>query len=300
MRIRGWTVILSVLAAGAALSGCSAAARAPAVPGLGQQVLPVFAYLQSGAEATTYDQAYNILVAQCMARYGYSDPHQVYLEPPTPPMYRRYGVTSLAIASQWGYHLEAGSPLLAKGPPATRPWSSAELMVYTGSPHGQSSPAAQPQPRPSYRGQPVPAGGCAGQAGRQLGNTGAAALPNLPNQINEGDFTESMNQPDVLAVFGAWSHCMAQRGFDYRDPLQALSAATITTPSPGQRETDTAVADVQCKTRTHLVSIWFAAEYRLEEKSIQRNIVALTAIRAKLLAEEKAALAVIASAPAPG
>lgn len=259
------------------------------------QLLPIFKYLQSGAEANTYDRAYDIIVAQCMAKYGYNDPHQIFVEPPIPAMYRRYGVTSLEIASRWGYHLEPGSPLLAKRP-AQQPQSAAETLVLTGSvnPPPQYSPFGNGK-RVTFHGKLLPPGGCAGEAIIRLRAYGPDALQILPSQINQDDFTASMTKPQVVAVFRNWSRCMVARGFSYRDPLQAAARFNINTPSPSRKEIDTAVADVRCKNQTHLVAVWFGVESRLEEVSIRGHLTALAAIHAKLAQEERAALAVITS-----
>lgn len=267
-------------------------------PPTGAQVLPIFSYLQTSSESQTQDQAYNILVARCMAGFGFSDPQQAFVAPDPPPMYRRYGVTSMAIASRWGYHLEPGSALLVKEPPRA-PQSEAEMAVLLGTRSRLGNPHYSPfgnGPRISVGKKLVPAGGCAGLAIRRLGDYGRGSDPTLANQINLDTYSQSLAVPAVIRALRAWSQCMAARGYSFHDPKQAMASFNISTATPSQREIDATVADVTCKDRTGLVRVWFAVEYRLEEAAIQRHILALDAIRAKLAQVQRAAIAMIAAA----
>jgi len=303
---RTWLVPACAAAAIVQVAGCSSGSAVAAGPtgrwpisastGLPSQVLLIFSYLQSPAQADTFNQAYNILVAQCMARWGFADPTQVHGAEP-PPMYRRYGITSMAVASRWGYHLQPGSALLQTSP-GTPPMSDAENAVFLGTRSRILNPHYSPfgnGKRLRVAGKLVPPGGCAGAAIIRLNAYGPAASPYLPNQINLNDSSASQADPAVVAVFAAWSRCMAAKGYTLANPLQAGDGFNISTPKPSQQEIDMAVADVRCKDQTHVVSVWFGVEYRLQETSIQRNFTALSAIRAKLAEEQRAALAVIAS-----
>jgi hypothetical protein len=295
-------LVLLVIGAGCASGGAVVGPlrhwRISASTGLPSQVLPIFAYLQSPAQGETFEQAYDIEVAQCMAKWGYSDPRQVSLSTDTEsPMYRRYGITSLAVASRWGYHLQPGSsPATSK---TTVPMSDAESAVYLGT----RSRAANSHYSPlgngkqlTVAGKLVPPGGCAGAALVRLRAYGAGSDPELPAKINQDDSVASQNNPAVIRVFSAWSKCMVAKGYTLSNPLQAGDNFNIETPGPSQKEIDVAVADVRCKDQAQVISTWFGVEYQLQEASIQNNFAALSAIRAKIAQEQRAALAVITSA----
>lgn len=263
--------------------------------GISSPVLPIFAYMRSSSQSLTYYRAYDILVAQCMVLFGYDDPQQVFLAKDSPPMYRRYGVTSIAIASHWGYHLEPGSALLTT-PPSKPPMATLELSVLLGTASRLGNPHYSPFGNGRHirvRGKLVPAGGCAGQAIRRLHDYGPGSDPALPNAINQESFVQSQADHTVIKVFKAWSRCMAVMGFTFANPLQPGGAFNITSVL-SRHEIDTAVTDVTCKQRTHLVAVWFRAEYRLQEAAIRRHMAALTAIRVRLAEEQRAALATIA------
>ncbi|MGC1407014.1 MAG: hypothetical protein WA938_09815, partial [Candidatus Dormiibacterota bacterium] len=270
------------------------------------KVVPILAYLQDGTATET--QAQNILINRCMEGFGYTAAQVPQVEPPSQPtdsMYRRYGVTSLAVAKRWGYQPEAGSPLLPNPNPAADPaMSSAEMLVYLGTdqttlPRPSPSGAIPPGPTPPpVDGKAVPPGGCDGKANREIDGANLEDENNalqLANTINRDDFDASETNPTVLAVFHAWSVCMAGKGFTYSNPNQALDANFnhTLTAAPSQLEVDTATADVECKNQTHLVTTWFDVEVKLEDASIQKNILALTALKNEEEAVEKTALRVV-------
>lgn len=281
-------------------SGGSNRASASYQPNSGDvngKVVPILAYLQYGTPAEI--QANNILAARCMAGFGYSSGFPLVQDQvPLAPMYRRYGVTSLAVAKRWGYHPEAGSPLIQTVHRQAPKMSPAEMLVFYGTNKimGPTSSGAIPEPKPAnVGGRSIPAGGCNGQVAREIyGSSAARANPYyLAEKINRDDFRASETNPKVLAAFRDWSKCMASKGFTYSNPNQAMKSFGFSTPGPAPAEIATATADVECKNQTHLVTTWFNVESHLEEASIQKNILALDAIKAQEQAAEKAALGVV-------
>jgi hypothetical protein len=122
-------------------------------------VLPIFAYLQTASESATFNQAYDILVGQCMARWGFNDPFQVEIGVDMPPMFRRYGITSLAVASRWGYHLQPAANPAAS---STAPGSNVANAVLLGTRSREVDPNYSPfghGPRLKVAGKLVPPGG---------------------------------------------------------------------------------------------------------------------------------------------
>ncbi len=270
------------------------------------KALPILAYLNYNT--TAEEQSANIVIARCMASFGYTSnvPQMQVTQLPANLMYRRYGVTSLAVAERWGYHLEAGSPLRGSAPSSLQPrMSKAEMLVYSGTDHGVLQPpassgaVAEPAPAP-IRGTAIPSGGCSGMASREVYGAKLAGQADpyaLPQAINLNGFEESQTSPTVVAAFQRWSRCMAKRGFDYATPFEAGNAFDIQTPNPSSQEVATATADVECKSQAHLVTTWFKEESRLEEASIQKNIVALDVLRAQEVAAETVAVHLASGSP---
>lgn len=260
------------------------------------QALPIFAYLPPPTD--TLSQASNILVTLCMATYGFtSNVPQIPPGQQVAPMYRRYGVTSLAVADAYGYHLESGSPLRTGHASPTPTMSPAEHLVYFGTPSGTPLRPPGTGTSPDASGAATagaPAGGCVGWASRQL--YGTQVDFSLPRSIETQDFFASEADATVQSTFRAWRACMASHGFHYQTPLDAAGAFKGGSDKPPSAlEIVTATADVRCKGKTGLVTTWFDVESRLEERDIQHNIVTLSAIRNAMLAAERKAVTVIAN-----
>jgi hypothetical protein len=257
--------------------------------------------MPTAAEQDTYYQAINILDAECMARFGLPDPSPIFIGSARSPMYRRYGVTSMAVARRWGYHLDKANQDVPPAPPSMpAPERAAAFAVLLGTWSKDPDPHLSPLQYPRIRvaGKLVPAGGCRTWAALRLGSS-HHEVSTLPEMINLASFEASQSNPKVVAAFRAWSKCMAAHGYTASDPLNIHTPVPPSSGAgsggPSQAEIRTAVADVTCKNRTLLVAIWFGAEYRYQEAAIQRHFTVLSALRAYLLRQQRAALAVIAS-----
>src|SRR5205814_3313039 len=120
-----------------------------------------------------------------------------------------------------------------------------------------------------YHGAPIPAGGCVGEAREALDENGPGSDFTLVGTLNTQSFEQSQQVPAVRDTIAAWSRCMSAAGHPYADPLAAADAFDAATPSPGPEEIATAEADVDCKTRTHLVNVWRTAETTLQQAAVQ-------------------------------
>ncbi len=110
----------------------------------------------------------------------------------------------------------------------------------------------------------------------------------IARQISGKSFVESMKDPKVKAVIADWSSCMAEKGYSYTGPLQALSEADLESPKPSPEELRIAAADYSCKESTKLISTWQKVEIRIQNKEIAKNLQALkkaNAQRAQIMAE---------------
>jgi hypothetical protein len=256
-------------------------------PGLTQgMALPLEAYMESYPEQSAIVRAQLKLVKGCMAKFGFD-----YAPPaPTTPlsnddanMNRRYGLSDLDEAAQYGYHL----PNYAE-PQAIPPQpSSAEELVLIG--HSVTDRSATPAPA-SYHGIPVPANGCIGSSSARLG---APLNTALPDQLDSESLSKSQAEPVVQTALHAWSGCMKSKGYTVDTPFNAASLAPSSNgSSPTSQEIQVAEADVACKQQTGLIRTWFTAETAVQDHQVEQNQLALDQLRQQISAAVKASAAV--------
>jgi len=256
-------------------------------------MLPIESYMFSAKQTNFIDKAFSDVTRQCMARFDlpYDSQH--------PPainvrlLDRRYGVTDARSAARYGYHLPPDSPQAVAQAQSERHRSSPlgpdELRVLSGLRSGVPVSRPSSQRAGSYRGVPIPEGGCFGEARRALDENGPGEDFTLVHQLNVESFNQSATAPSVRAAVGQWSRCMSATGYSHSDPLAALAAFDIGTAAPSQQELRTAEADVRCKSRTHLVAAWTAAEVAIQNESIRVNHAELTLIRDRMDRQLRAA-----------
>ena len=254
-------------------SRSSPSSSSPAEAARQGRTLPIEAYLLTTEQAQALDRADDILTARCMARAGFQAPPTGL--PPTDDnqFYRRYGVVDRTVAERYGYHPEPGSPILValsrqSGVGKQRQLSDAEKVALYGG-------AALPAPG-------TPPAGCLGEVAHELKQQQGADLTDVVSVINFRAYDKSRNDPVVRAATRAWSACMASKGFSYADPLAAIRDNRWASPQPSKAELSSAVGDVDCKGRTDLVNIWFAADSRLEQADIQKHVEQLTTLRKEM------------------
>ncbi|MFF2039066.1 hypothetical protein ACFVVX_01455 [Kitasatospora sp. NPDC058170] len=313
---RGGTSLgAGLLAVLALVSGCAAATpaappiaapptRPVAPPTAGTNVadlhLPIEQYMLTPLQSVQFDWVRKAAIGSCMKRYGLDYPAGAKPGPDSPgvrtftPMNRRYGITEADGAARWGYHLPQAAPaapapdqpVTPVAPAALAALPTAAQTVLLGVDPGNGARVT------AYQGKPLPEGGCFAELDRVL--PGAVGGPQGPGNgpqgvvtdIKSASFTGSRSAPEVVAATAAWADCMKGRGFDIPDPLNA--PATVTTmrdPAPGGAEIAQAVADVECKGRTNLTGIWFAAESTLQNAAIAAHAKDLAAVKATLDSE---------------
>jgi hypothetical protein len=245
-------------------------------------VLPLDAYRLGGEQHLRYLQALAILVNRCLQPFGFTHPVPTAgSDTDALARSRRYGITNAAGAQRYGYHFPPAAQAAVRstpGPPVTPDM----LLVWTGSRDGIAAhgPAEGGQ---SYLGRLIPVGGCAGEAARQLGldpaiGIGDAQVSGLDSDI----FAQTQRDGRVIAVFQAWSACLARAGFDAPNPLEVGSLADMKAPSASPAEIRTAVADIACKHETNLVGVWSAVDAAYEKEAIAQLSAQLAVIQASL------------------
>jgi hypothetical protein len=108
-------------------------------------------------------------------------------------------------------------------------------------------------------------------------------------QIDDQVFAKASGDSAVREGIQAWSSCMAQRGYDYKDPAEASTAdwenETEIAETPGgsayrrasSRQIAVATADADCKEQTGLIETYRQAAWREQQRLIEANKPAVDA-----------------------
>lgn len=245
--------------------------------------LPIEAYLLSTSQQQALLTAQQILISQCMARYGFkydvTESTSDKAEGGSPTA-RRYGVVNRQEVERYGYHPPQAPGYGTGDNGSGRSLPAAEILVLTGGsgpvPPG-ASPAQSAKPAGTYDGKQVPAYGCEGESVQTLtAHGGSLAQPSEAERINYSSFTSSMSDPQVEHAFRDWSNCMESKGLTYDNPMAAVADPRWRKSAPSALEIRTAKADVICKQRTNLVGLWFTVEAFMQNHEIKQNAMQLT------------------------
>ncbi|MGB6454779.1 MAG: hypothetical protein WBH47_09855 [Streptosporangiaceae bacterium] len=260
--------------------------------------LPLAGYEADTSQQDAINNAENELTAGCMRGKGFHMPAETEAQKDFQALIAKsaqsgadqpYGITSATYAAQYGY-----GPPIAPG--------SAPSSVTTVAPGGTinlgpTESAAFNIALVGYAGGQPPPGrntikGCEGQALKRLQAGTNTPDPNgLVDQLIAESQQEAQSAPQVIRVLAQWSSCMAASGYQFATPMQATAAQW---PVPAsQIEIATAEADIACKNRTKLISVWLTAEAAAQRTLIQSNAVALEQIRQAYAAEIRRAEAVL-------
>ncbi|PRX97383.1 hypothetical protein [Allonocardiopsis opalescens] len=229
--------------------GCAPPAQLTEVPSL-----PFDDYELSRLDHHTIEYAADLLAAECMRDLGFDWE----LLPPLPdedvaPLnHRRYGLFEPRLAASHGYVFVRPPELVARD----EVWERRERL-----------PAAE---RRAALGTEHDNNGCLDQAYERLREDvpEPAGGPDM-NDYSSATFDESERAPAVVEVFADWSACMRDAGFRYSHPFDASDdPAWAEGPRPSPQEIAVAQADVSCKHETGLVTVWSAAEARIQRALI--------------------------------
>ena len=240
----------------------------PAVTAEDQIKLPFDAYELTGEQDQQLLQANHMLVVTCGAKYGVQVTMPVGQNPTVGELNgRRYGIVDREYAKGHGYRPRP-SAAEADDRSAWNP-SAAELIVISGpsmAEPGQAIPHDQD-------GNPVPKGGCAGSAWKELGGD----PPSTAQEAGADTYDRAQNDSRVQEAWDAWASCMNDKGYDYKSPWDPNNANWP--EKVGEKEITTALDDIDCREETNLVGIWMAVESAYQEQEIQDNPEADAALR---------------------
>ncbi|MFF3461333.1 hypothetical protein [Streptomyces sp. NPDC002619] len=230
--------------------------------------LPIARYEYSAGQERLINAAKDALTRRCMRRFGlgYALARSASADPSETPD-RRYGISDPGQAAAYGYHL----------PPSTAsvpvPSTDRSYPVLYGTVSVLS-------------GKKVPEGGCSADAVRvwekKRPRTEAS---DAARNVSVRSFEEAQSDPSVIKATKDWSICMKEKGFTYSSPLAPPGEYPLSSPTASEKERRTAMADVACKEKSHLLNIWFDAESDLQNRLIkeeQRSLKILSAEHAKV------------------
>ncbi|WP_155056297.1 hypothetical protein [Streptomyces blattellae] len=274
-----------------------AVAETPKITNANDKSMPLDTYLLNPEQTETIDNAYAGLVSDCMRRFGFdytpprAEPANSSEDAPTTRIDGRFGPQSAETAQKWGYHPEGGvteedsGPWAGSGQKMTAAMQTAE--------RGSSDPKEKFGPGGQViNGETVPEHGCVGEAQKKLtgsvdGNMGDAKAA---TDLKFDTLTKAQQDERTRAVFARWSTCMAEKGFDYADPLEALGDEEwAKTPQPTQHEIQVATADQECRGTHNVVGVWFAVDFAYQEQAVEQNTEVLAEVKQGIDALLKAA-----------
>ncbi|MCO8277327.1 hypothetical protein M1L60_42800 [Actinoplanes sp. TRM 88003] len=230
-------------------------------------MLPLDVYLLTGEQRVKIDAAVTSMGRDCLKRFGLSWPmNQLPTPDGTPRNARRYAVIEAGKAATIGYHAPETAP-----PNVDQKKPTADAMnVWAG--RGEQT----------FRGQPVPVGGCAGEAVRQLAEGAPEADPGLPEKLQFETYNQTKADSRVAQVFADWSTCMRAKGYSYPDPYAAVGDQRWQTARADPAEIKAATADVACKTETQLPGMMLAVETAYQKRVAAQRATELAAIKVYL------------------
>lgn len=261
---------------------------APVLLDPSDRALPIERFLLTTGQRRELTAAQYVLAARCVARYGL---------PFTPPAMpsgwanpreaagtsantaRRYGVVDAGAAARAGYHLPGPGPSSGHD----EPQPTAEVLTLLTGVATRGSGVKPDVPATTFRGRPLPPGGCMAEAARALGRrTGDLDDEPLAREVNSSSFDRTMITPSVVQAVTAWSSCMKKSGFSFASPVAAPGPQLMSQEQAGVEERAIAVADVACKRATNLVGTWFAAETSFQGEALRRHTGEFARIRSEI------------------
>jgi hypothetical protein len=247
----------------------------PPIRDLAGHRLPIETYLFSNTELGDLYRARLVLASSCLKRFGLtaskeftgsarrmSGDRSAVVNPP-----RRYGITDPGAAGLYGYHLDPAAAAELSAPPDEPELSLETDTVLTG------ETADGSEARVTAAGQPIPDGGCFGEAARHLGFQPREFGDHpLALQVNLDSYHRTRADPRVVRAFRAWSDCMRREGLSFDDPMTAPGdSAEFRGAQATEAERDIAAADVGCKAAAGLVGVWFTVEQEYQERRIRES-----------------------------
>ena len=256
---------------------------------------PLQKYRLTMTELATISRARSILIGQCVERFGFKAPE---LEPFSTflslsiagernSISRIYGVTDRDQAAEYGYGVD-----LTDTPPVEDLGSQGDayLLVLKGKWDPNNPYGSRTDSPGEVDGQPIPAGGCAGEASRAMGYDPDISAYGLAHNLWIEGQSQLQASDAYREVVSDWVACLGERGYHVTDPLndqgdikrseETRLASDDNKPAPG--EVELALADVDCKEKVDLVVRLNEAGSRIDRSLIEEHQLALEEDRKRL------------------
>ncbi|MET9962959.1 hypothetical protein ABZ128_28495 [Streptomyces sp. NPDC006326] len=293
--------VLALLLTGCSQSGGADSDGEPAigdVPALLESrdlALPMSPYIPDDRQLGLLNEAQDVLVDQCMRRYGFRYQQRRKADSTVKrDNNRRYGLSDPAEAARYGYE---NPQLVRTEKPPQQPLGPNEQLVLNGLEVDPSLPVPMSQEEAeksdvattAVGGQKVPAGGCGREGALKLwAPTKDTVDYMVPQNFRADGYARSRKDSRVVKAIKSWSECMGRHGYTVDNPMD---------PPPGINDSNyggpqaiaIAKQDVECKKETNLVGIWYTVEVAYQKRLIEQN--AETLDRAKKQLDERLKLA---------
>ncbi|MFD8630813.1 hypothetical protein [Streptomyces sp. NPDC059533] len=262
---------------------------------------PISAYLPDDRQQGTLAQAQDLLIDQCMQRYGFRYQE---MRKPGPDAgqndnSRRYGISDPTEAAGLGYD----NPRVARSQKPPRPaYGPNEELVLDGLQVDPSTqfPTSQEEAEKSdvattvVGGRKVPAGGCKRESALKLHSPTKDTVRSMDAQgFGLDAYSRSRKDSRVVGAFKSWSACMGRYGYTVDNPMDqppGIDNSNIRSP----QAIAMAKQDVDCKRETNLVGIWYTVELAYQKRVIEQNAETLDRAKKQLDERMKLAASVIA------
>ncbi|WP_031084075.1 hypothetical protein [Streptomyces sp. NRRL WC-3549] len=267
-------------------------------PGLGKiQVMletrqldfPLSTYESTPEERQKLSSAQDALVAQCMARFGFSYTSPAQRTAPATDNRYVFGVVDVKEVARYGYQNPLASAAARQTRPARPVLSSTERLVLSGAedtdprsmPMSQEAAQREGGSTQKVDGQAVPVGGCSREAFLKL----YAPKPNAVDIMyvfNLRSEAESQSRADsrVRENDKKWSDCMKKAGYSVTDPMDASDELGFQNEELSSPAAITAAtADVACKKEVNLVGVRYAVTTTYQKRLVDKHAETLDLAR---------------------
>ncbi len=264
---------ITMIIAAAFMSGCGSHASSneaqPSQTTVEAVAYPFDPMSLNDDQMRTVNRGRALLAQRCLKRFGFDVPMPAQiLGNPWAGIDDRYGLTDENHARTYGY----GSTPAPQETPFDVAVPPEALAILYGKEMSIDNGAVvnTGRPLPSYGGQTVPSGGCAGEANATLTAVVPPGEPLNTRKIEHDLTKEAMTSPEVRAKIDAWRTCLKKAGYEYSDPWEPTmrwSGNNATSES-----VVAALADVRCNRQAGLADAWRRRDVELQRKYVEDHI----------------------------
>lgn len=286
------------------LTGCSQPGDGKADPDAGKEpsigevptllesrslAFPLAPYTADNRQVALLDEAQDVLIDQCMQRYGFRFQQRRKADGTVKQdENRRYGISDPAEAARIGYtNPQVGQtvkpPRPVLGPNEKLVLNGLEVDPSLKVPMSQEEAEKSDVATTVVGGQKVPAGGCLRESALKLFTPTKDTVDGMVSQSYGLEaYGRAQKDSRVVAATKSWSECMGKHGYTgYTDPTSlppGITEANIGSP----QAVTAAVQDVECKRETNLVGVWYTVEVAYQQRAIERNAETLDLAKKQL------------------